>query len=186
VKRWIPGQLLLAGVLLALAAPAQAQETRTLVRDDGSSVTYTLRTYPPDAHLLRPDARPTSSSALETAKLIYLHLSDGDIEQAALLSNSPRRRYEVLRDYRESVGDAEFKRVFGQYLAPENHLLAEIAIDNRRLLIWDLREGTKQIAGQYFVEVDGAFLIDDVPNEQRMRLRWILEAYRSGKIPPKP
>ena len=61
----------------------------------------------------------------------------------------------MLRDYRESVGEAEFKRVFAQYLAPENRLLAEIAIDNRRLLVWDLREGAKHIAGQYFVEVDG-------------------------------
>lgn len=171
-------------MLIALAA--QAQETRTLEREDGTTVSYTLRSYPPDAHLRRPDARPTSGSALESAKLINLYLSDGDIEQAALLSNSPRRRYAVLRDYRESVGEAEFKRVFGQYLTPENRLIAEIAIDNRRLLVWDLREGAKQIAGQYFVEVDGAFLIDDVPNEQRMRLRWILDAYRSGKIPLKP
>jgi len=177
-------QVFLAALLLAVGAQAQTEEKRTLAREDGSSVTYTLRTYPPEAHLLRPDARPTTASALESAKLIYLHLSDGDIEQAALLSNSPHRRYAVLRDYRDSVGEAEFKRVFGQYLTPENRLLAEIAIDNRRLLVWDLREGAKQIAGQYFVEVDGAFLIDDVPNEQRTRLRWILEAYRAGKLQP--
>jgi hypothetical protein len=173
-------------MLFALAAQAQTDDIRTLARDDGTRVTYTLRTYPVDAHLLRPDVKPVPTSALDTAKLIYLHLSDGDIEQAALLSNSPKRRYEVLRDYRESVGEAEFKRVFAQYLAPENRLLAEIAIDNRRLLVWDLREGARQIAGQYFVEVDGAYLIDDVPNEQRTRLRWVLEAYRSGKIPPRP
>jgi hypothetical protein len=181
-----PGQVFLAGMLLALAAHAQTEEIRTLAREDGTSVTYTLRTYPPDAHLLRPDIKPVPTSALDSAKLIYLHLSDGDIEQAALLSNSPRRRFEVLRDYRESVGEAEFKRVFAQYLAPENRLLAEIAIDNRRLLVWDLRPSVKQIAGQYFVEVDGAYLIDDVPNEQRTRLRWVLEAYRTGKIPLKP
>ena len=41
-------------------------------------------------------------------------------------------------------------------------------------------------AGQFFVEVDGAYLIDDVPNEQRTRLRWVLEAYRTGQIPLKP
>lgn len=182
----VSGQVLLAGMLLALTAQGQTEETRTLSRDDGTRVTYTLRTYPPDAHLLRPDAKPVPTSALDSAKLIYLYLSDGDIEQAALLSNSPKRRFEVLREYRESVGEAEFKRVFAQYLAPENRLLAEIALDNRRLLVWDLREGAKQIAGQYFVEVDGAFLIDDVPNEQRTRLRWVLEAYRAGNIPSKP
>ena len=179
-------QVFLATLLLALGAQAQIEETRTLSREDGSSVTYTLRTFPADAHLLRPDVKPDPASALDTAKLIYLHLSDGDIEGAALLSNSPKRRYEVLREYRESVGEADFKRVFAQYLAPENRLLAEIAIDNRRLLVWDLREGAKQIAGQYFVEVEGTYLIDDVPNEQRTRLRWVLEAYRSGKIPLTP
>ncbi|HTP61645.1 MAG TPA: hypothetical protein VMJ14_06160 [Burkholderiales bacterium] len=176
-------RVFLAMLMFALGAHAQTEDTHTLQREDGTSVTYTVRTYPPDALLLRPDAKPAPTSALDTAKLINLYLSDGDIEEAALLSNSPRRRFEVLRDYRESVGEAEFKRVFAQYLGPENRLIAEIAIDNRRLLIWDLREGTTRIAGQYFVEVEGNFLIDDVPNEQRTRLRWVLEAYRSGKLP---
>ena len=61
----------------------------------------------------------------------------------------------VLHEYRESVGPEEFKRVFAQYFAPENRLVAEVAIDNHRLLIWDLREGAMRLAGQYFVEVDG-------------------------------
>jgi hypothetical protein len=88
----------------------------------------------------------------------------------------------VLRDYRESVGAEEFKRVFAQYLTPANQLVAEIAIDRHRLLVWDLREGATRIAGQYFVDVDGRFLIDDVPNDVRTQLRWVLEAYRSGKL----
>ena len=186
MRRPAPGQVFLAGLLLALAAHAQTEEVRTLAREDGTSVTYTLRTHPPGAHLLRPDTKPVPTSALDSAKLIYLHLSDGDIEQAALLSNSPRRRYEELRNFRERFGEQEFKRVFALYFSPQNRLIAEIAIDNRRLLVWDLREGTKWIAGQYFVEVDGAYLIDDVPNEQRTRLRWVLEAYRTGKIPLRP
>ena len=111
MKRRAPGQVFLAGMLLALAAQAQTEEIRTLAREDGTSVTYTLRTHPPDAHLLRPDTKPVPTSALDSAKLIYLHLSDGDIEQAALLSNSPRRRYEELRNFRERFGESEFKRV---------------------------------------------------------------------------
>ena len=176
-------QVFLATLLLALGAHAQTEETHTLQREDGTSVTYVLRTYPADAHLLSPDARPTPTTPLNSAKLIILHLSDGDIEDAALLSNSPRRRYEELRNYRERVGEEEFKRVFAQYLAADNRLIAEIAIDNRSLLIWDLRTGATRIAGQYFVEIDGSYLIDDVPNEQRTHLRWVLEAYRAGKLP---
>ena len=122
-------------------------------------------------------------SALDAARLLNLYLSLGDIEEAALLSNSPRRRFEVLREYRESVGEEEFKSVFAQYLAAENRLLAEIAIDKHRLLIWDLQQGARRIAGQYFVEIEGRYLMDDVPNDPRTRLRWVLEAYRNGKLP---
>jgi hypothetical protein len=188
----VPGQVLLAGMLLALSAQAQTEETRTLLREDGTSVTYRLRTYPPDAHLLRPDARPVPTSALESAKLIIFHLSDGDIEQAALLSNAPRRRYEELSTFRKTHGDEQFKRLFAEYFDPKNSVAAEIVVDDRSLLIWRLintsRPGAPSIhyAGQFFVQIDGAYLIDDVPNEQRTRLRWVLEAVRAGKVPLKP
>ena len=125
------------------------------------------------------------TSALDAAKLLNLHLSTGDIEEAALLSNSPRRRFEVLQDYRQSVGEEEFKRVFTQYFFPENRLLAEIGIGPHRLLIWELKDGAAQssgLAGLYFVEVEGRYLIDDVPNQTRANLRRVLQAYRTGKI----
>ena len=32
------------------------------------------------------------------------HLAEGNLEQAAALSNAPKRRFEVLRDYRDAVG----------------------------------------------------------------------------------
>jgi len=192
-----PGLLrpvLLAGMLFALTAQAQTEETRTLTRADGASITYRLRTYPADAHLLRPDTKPVPTSALESAKLIIFHLSDGDIEGAALLSNAPRRRYEELATFKKTHGEDQFKRVFAEYFDPKNSVAAEIVVDNRSLLIWKLADAAKtktgapafHYAGQFFVEVEGAYLIDDVPNEQRTRLRWVLEAYRSGNIPPKP
>ena len=161
---------------------AQNEETRTLEFEGGARVTYTLRTYPPDAHILTPTDALEPASALRTAKLLNLHLSTGDIEEAALLSNSPRRRFEVLREYRESVGEDAFKKIFAQYFVPENQLLAEIAIGAHRLLIWDLKEGASRIAGQYFVDIEGRYLLDDVPNDVRTSLRWVLEAYRAGKI----
>jgi hypothetical protein len=178
----------LAALLSASAVHAQSEETRTLQLDGGASVTYTLRTHPADAHLPRPAKELAPTSALDAARLLNLHLSTGDIEEAALLSNAPRRRFEVLREYRESVGADEFKRVFAQYLYPENRLIAEIAIDQHRLLIWQLALDAKtgaassRVAGQYFVEIEGRYLLDDVPNDVRTRLRWVLEAYRAGKI----
>jgi hypothetical protein len=175
--------VVLAVLLSSVALHAQSEETRTLELDGGGRVTYTLRTHPADAHAARPAGELAPTSALDAAKLLNLHLSAGDIEEAALLSNAPRRRFEVLRDYRDSVGEEEFKRVFAQYFYPENRLLAEIGIGKHRLLIWDLKEGANRVAGQYFVEIEGRYLVDDVPNDARTSLRWVLEAYRAGKLP---
>ena len=177
------GVVLLVVLFFSTALHAQSDETRTLELDGGGRVTYTLRSHPADAHAARPAGELAPISALDAAKLLNLHLSAGDIEEAALLSNAPRRRFEVLRDYRESVGAEEFKRVFAQYFYPENRLLAEIGIGKHRLLIWDLKEGANRIAGQYFVEIEGRYLVDDVPNDARTGLRWVLEAYRAGKLP---
>ena len=171
------------GLAYAAALNAQTDVSRTLELEGGGRVTYTLRTHAADAHAARPAGVLAPTSALDAAKLLNLHLSAGDIEEAALLSNAPRRRFEVLRDYRAAVGEEEFKRVFSQYFYPENRLLAEIGIGRHRLLIWELKEGATRIAGQYFVEIDGRYLVDDMPNDARTSLRWVLEAYRSGKLP---
>ncbi|HUN68598.1 MAG TPA: hypothetical protein VMU46_07365 [Burkholderiales bacterium] len=172
-----------AALAFSAGLHAQDAETRTLELEGGGRVTYTLRTHAPDAHMLNPTDQLAPTRALDTAKLINLHLSTGDIEEAALLSNAPRRRFEVLREYRDSVGADAFKRVYGQYFVPENRLIAEIVIGKHSLLIWDLKDGANRIAGQYFVEIDGRYFMDDVPNDVRTSLRWVLEAYRSGKIP---
>ena len=120
-----------------------------------------------------------AGSAYGTAKLLLNHLAAGDIEAAARLSNAPQRRYEVLHDYRAKVGEEEFKRVFGRYFHPENRLVAEYRLGVHRLLIWDLGEVAHHLAGQYYVETEeGKFLMDDVPSEERSRLRQALDSYR--------
>ena len=129
-------------------------------------------------------ASGSAGSALEAAKQLLRYLADGNIEEAARLSNAPQRRYELLRDYRAKVGEEEFKRVFGQYFHPENRLVAEYRLGSRRLLIWDLGEEAHHLAGQYYVEIEeGKFLMDDVPGEPRSRLHRVLQDYRRGKAP---
>ena len=110
--------------------------------------------------------------------LMLRHLADGNIEEAAALSNAPQRRLEVLRNYRDSVGEEEFKRIFGRYFAPENRLIAEVALGPHRLLVWDLGEAGNRLAGQYYVEVEGRFLLDDVPSRERSELRRMLQEIR--------
>ncbi len=126
---------------------------------------------------------PATRSARPTAGQILRHLTAGNIEDAAALSNVPQRRLEVLRDYRASVGDEEFKRVFAQYL--QKRIIAEIAIGPRRLIIWELAEASNQLAGQFYVEAEGRFLMDDVPSEARSDLRRVLQSYRKAATPSK-
>ena len=121
---------------------------------------------------------PRQSARDSAVRLLGL-LAEGNIEAAAELSNAPRHRYEVLRDYREAVGGDEFKRVYARYFHPGNRLLAEAAIGRRRLLIWELGEAYQYLAGQFFVEVDGEFLLDDVPSAERAQLQRVLQAYRA-------
>ncbi len=124
----------------------------------------------------------TAGSARPTAEKLLRHLAEGDIEAAALLSNAPRRRYEELARYRDAVGENEFKRVYSQFFAPANRVVAEIAIGAHRLLIWDLGEAGHHLAGQYYVQTEGRFLMNDVPGETRSSLRRVLEDYRSGRL----
>jgi len=141
---------LLVAALLA-AAPALAQE-----------------------RLVAPSA---PDSARDTARTVLKHLAEGDIEHAAALSNAPPQRLDLLRGYRDSVGEDEFRRLFSRFLAPDNRLIAEVAIGPRRLLVWELADS--QLAGQFYIEVDGKFLLDDVPSRERAQLRGVLRRYRA-------
>lgn len=158
-------------LLLASAAWAQPDE-RELSLESGETIRFQVL----DA------AIPDHYSARRISERLLRHLAAGELEEAALLSTAPRRRYEELVKYAERVGEREFKAVFERYLAAGAPLL-EVAIDRHRLLVWDLAEGGEsRMAGQYFVLIEGRFLLDDVPNETRRRLRLVLEAYRSGRL----
>ncbi|HEX7220515.1 MAG TPA: hypothetical protein VF280_15005 [Burkholderiales bacterium] len=118
------------------------------------------------------------NSAHATALELLQHLAEGNLEAAAAMSNAPQRRLEVLRAYRDRIGEAEFRRVYSRYFAPENRLLAEVALGPRRLLVWDLGDAGHHVAGQIYVESGGKFLLDDVPSRERAELRALLKNYR--------
>lgn len=132
---------------------------------------------PPDYRLVTDPQESAQPSALRLLKL----LAEGNIEAAAKMSNAPERRYEVLREYRDAVGEAQFRALYGRYFNPANRIVAEAAIGERRLVIWDLGEEGHELAGQFFVQADGGFVLDDVPNDERARLARVLRQYRSQK-----
>ena len=117
-------------------------------------------------------------SARATAMQVLRHLADGNLEAAAAMSNAPQRRLEVLRSYRDTVGEEELKRIYGRYFAPQNRVVAELAIGPRRMIVWELGDAGYRIAGQIYVEVDGKFVMDDVPSKERSELRDLLKKYR--------
>jgi hypothetical protein len=127
-------------------------------------------------------AAGSPSSAREAARLMLGLLGGGDITAAARLSNAPERRAQVLRDYMASVGEAEFRRVFAQYAVAPVSL--ELALGERRLLIWDLPGADRNIAGQYFIRRGRRFVMDEEPGPERARLQRLLRAYREGKLRP--
>lgn len=71
--------------------------------------------------------------------------------------------------------------MFEEYFDPANRLLAEVAIGRHHLLVWRL-EGRERIVGQYYVEIEGRVLMDDVPSVTRRQLRRVLEAWRAGEL----
>jgi hypothetical protein len=158
----------LVALLLLGVAGAQTQE-RSLRLDGGETLTYRL-------------VGDTDDSARGASARLLRLLAAGNIDAAAELSNAPARRREVLRDYLRSVGEAEFRRVFGEYA--ERRVVSEVAIGDRHLIVWDLGDAEHHLAGQYFVRVPGGFLLDDVPSEERLRLARLLRAYRTGRIKP--
>ena len=176
--------LALSAALGASLTPAQAAaqgvEERSFVIE-GETLRYTLRSHPADAHRFDPAAQLSPTSALDTLKLLNQYLIAGKIEDAALLSNAPKRRHEVLQDYQQEAGEKEFRTVFEQYFTPENRLVAEIATGEHTLLIWHLAQ-TDRYAGLFFVRIAGRTLMDDVPSETRLQLRRLLEAYRAGSL----
>jgi hypothetical protein len=156
--------------LLLLTSPGIAQQRRTLELPGGATIEYQLL------------EERSASSARPTATRILTYLAAGDIGAAAALSNAPKRREEVLRDYLATVGEIEFRRVYGQYFFPENRIVAEIAIGERRLLIWKLGEAGDRLTGQFYVRSESGFVMDDIPTEQRSQLQRVLRAYRAGEI----
>ena len=119
-------------------------------------------------------------SAKPVAMGILRLLAAGEIDQAAKFSNSPGRRAEVLREFRARVGDEEFKRVYGEYLAPENRVIAELGLGPRRLLVWKLGSAGDRVVGQYYVRVDDRFLMDDERSPERAELTRALARYRAS------
>jgi len=164
LKRW--------AWLLAVLAFAALAEERTLELDDGAVIRYELL------------AAASPGSAAETSRRMLELLSEGKLDEAAAMSNAPQRRRQMLADYRDTVGEPEFRRVFAQYASPPNRLVAEVVIGERHLLVWDLADAGHRLAGQYFVRAGDGFLLDDAPNAERARLQRVLGAYRQGRIKP--
>lgn len=148
---------------------------------NGQTLRYSIHAFPVGANRIDPAVSLEPVSALDTAKLLNRFLTAGRIEDAALLSNAPRRRFEVFRDYKDSVGAEGFTQVYAEYFYPENRVVAEVSMENHSLLVWHLR-ASNRYAGQFYVQIDGKYYVDDRPGPTRDALRGLLEAIRQGRL----
>ena len=169
-------------VAMTLVARAQASEGRS-IEHRGQVIEYLYIAHAADALRTVGDGPRAPDSPISTFQLIGRHLVAGDIEEAALLSNEPKRRYEVLRDYRESVGTEEFRKVYASYFDPGNRVVGEARIGDHSVLVVQLAS-QKRLAGQYYARVEDRWLTDDVPTETRLKLRWVLEHLRREAAAP--
>lgn len=178
-RRWAAAFLLLVA---ALSAPAIGQPlAERSLEIDGETIRFSVRAFPPEASRVDAAAALEPTTALNTAILIGRQLMNGASEDAAVYSNSPRRRFEVLREYQESVGAEGFRKAYAEYFDPGNYIAAELSIGDHSLLVWRLRDADR-FAAQYYVRVEGRVFMDDVPSAQRNRLRRLMEAVRSGRL----
>lgn len=174
----------LAAALACLAlvsAHAQTEHARSLTLADGSKIAYTLRRFTPDAQALAPNVKLAPNNALDAAKLLIERLARGQIEDAALLSNAPKQRYQLLREAYADWKPDDFARAYGRYFLPQNRILAEASIGAHHLVLWRLQD-IDYLAGYFFIDIDGKTYLDDWPSPVRAQLEQVLEAYRSGTL----
>ena len=163
-------------VVLALALGAAAGAARSAEAELDLGGGRTLRYTVLDASSALPSAKPVALQVLQL-------LAEGRIEEAAAHSNAPQRRLEVLRDYRAQVGEEGFRQVFARYLEAGERVVAEVARGPHRLIIWDLGAPALPLAGQFYVESAGRFVLDDAPGAQRAQMQRILRHYREAARP---
>jgi hypothetical protein len=174
--------MLLFGALAAcVAALARAGEERTL-EVAGERLEYTLLAVAPTAHLIDPAQPLAPTSAINTAKLLHRHLAEGNLEEAALLSNAPKARFAILRESFEGWTPEDFRNAYDRYFQKQNRIIAEVVMGRHRLVMWQL-DDVGYIAGYIFVDVEGKVLLDDVPGPERDRIRRVLQAFRAGQAP---
>jgi hypothetical protein len=113
---------------MLLALPAQAQtEKPTLAREDGTSVTYRLRTIRPTRTCCGRTRGPFPQRAGQPSS------SSCTCPTATSAGRAAFNAAPALKSWppSENAGDDEFKRVFAEYFDPNS--AAEIVVDNRSL-----------------------------------------------------
>ena len=170
------------GLSLFFALWAATGCSQTLEREAESDA---LREFAADAHLLDPNEKLQPSSALNAAKLATRYLSEGRLEEVALLSNAPKARFDRLREALQGWAPEDFRRAYGPFFDADSWIVGEVAQGPHHLIMWR-RGDLGHIAGYLLVEIGGKYFLDDVPSPERSRLRRILESFRArvGEHPP--
>lgn len=172
--------LLLLAIACALAGAALAAEPPTRTWKSGETeITFQLRR-------LNPPLRITAdlgydSGAIATSLALYRALTTGDMEKVAALSNDPEKTVEKYRQYRERLGDADFRKMFTSYFDGSSTYTHELTIGSHHLLLIEDTDNAA-LAAQFYEARDGKFLVDEKPSPERDQLGKLFMAIREGKL----
>jgi hypothetical protein len=167
-------------LVLALAglAAGGGPVTRTWNTDTGE-INYQLTAFEPPLKITRQ--LQSDNGAVNASLQLYRALGTADISTAAAMSNDRERTYAKYERYVERLGMAEFKKMFLSYFVGGASYTHELVIgEHHMLLVEDPADDT--IAAQFYVRVEGKYLIDEKPGPERDQLGRLFMAVREGKL----
>jgi len=157
------------------AAMAQAEEMRVSI--DGKEIRMDRTML--NREITKDDRdKGNQTSALACSFSIYNLLAKGDIQGAAKLSVSPSKAAEKWTNYRERIGDEDFKKMMADYFSSGNVAIAELYLGDDTMLVVKTEDGP---VAQFYQKRGGKYLMTDEPTSGKILGR-VLNMLREGRI----
>jgi hypothetical protein len=147
------------------------------VKVKDKDVAFEAVAHDPPLVIRKDAAGENQASALNCSRLMFSRLAQGDIAGAAKLSNDPAAVTKKYTDYRERLGEAEFRQQFAGYFSGGAALKYEIRVGRRHLLIVHDAEMEMDMA-QVYVENGGTFLADEKDSAERSQVLGVFAALK--------
>ncbi|MFA6438756.1 MAG: hypothetical protein WCX28_05565 [Bacteriovoracaceae bacterium] len=175
--------MLFASMMFVICAVANGQET-TIQKNfsaTGITITYRLKLYAPPYVFKKNDAMLNQASVLHCSHLFYSKLAEGNIAEAAAVSDNPEKVKAKFTRFTERVGKDEFLKLFGGYFSGTAEARAELTIGNHTMLvIYD--SGNKMFMGQMYAKEKSQYVVAEREHKDLDQLGRLLSALQDGAL----